>query len=354
MPEYSVLVAKEDWYITLRETHALRQEAESWLLHKVSTKNDSVAYRLSQISVKIGMVSPLDLIRMAWNEASLVRFNPFLGSEARMEVRVKIIEWMMLCVLEDELNRMLRIQDEHGLITELECVRKWDAFKHPRWLAFEVEQEIQIRPYQFIVVQQLLDNPGTITQLSMGLGKTRVLLPMLLLELAQSKTSIVRINVLPSIINEAIDYYRSALVASVQNLRVFSLPFHRDTPLGDTQSQLLSQVMQQCRDLFGCLIVTPQDRNSLLMKQLDDHITVACLEEPFTDVLDESDAILDYEFQLVYATGTQNPLPDGRHRWLSMMVFLQALVDVEFTELLHLLCDPTKVHKECRSPRPFP
>ncbi len=80
----------------------------------------------------------------------------------------------MLCVLQDKLCCIqlayLNVQS-HLLIAELECVRKWEPYMHPRWLAFEVEQMLQIRPYQYNIVQQLLGNPNSMVQLNMGLGK---------------------------------------------------------------------------------------------------------------------------------------------------------------------------------------
>ncbi len=68
---------------------------------------------------------------------------------------------------------------------ELLVHRTWDAAAHPDWLVFEVEGQIQIRPKQYEVVQHLLERPGAICQLNMGEGKTRVILPMLALQLAK-------------------------------------------------------------------------------------------------------------------------------------------------------------------------
>ncbi len=59
--------------------------------------------------------------------------------------------------------------------------RTWDPTKHPEWLVFEVEGQLQIRPTQYKVAQHLINNPGAIIQLNMGEGKTRVILPMLAL-----------------------------------------------------------------------------------------------------------------------------------------------------------------------------
>lgn len=71
--------------------------------------------------------------------------------------------------------------------------RTWDVALHPQWLVFEVEGRLQIRPDQYTVAQALLDGAGPdgrgpVAQLNMGEGKTRVILPMLILALADGKT----------------------------------------------------------------------------------------------------------------------------------------------------------------------
>lgn len=74
------------------------------------------------------------------------------------------------------------------LLQELLTCRTWDASRHPQWLVFEVEGRLQIRPNQHALARTLLagglDEHGPIAQLNMGEGKTRVILPMLILELA--------------------------------------------------------------------------------------------------------------------------------------------------------------------------
>jgi hypothetical protein len=62
--------------------------------------------------------------------------------------------------------------------------RTWDPAAHPKWLVFEVEGQLQIRPAQHDIAQHLLANPGAIMQLNMGEGKTRIILPMLALHWA--------------------------------------------------------------------------------------------------------------------------------------------------------------------------
>ena len=67
------------------------------------------------------------------------------------------------------------------VIAELAIRTVWDTSKHPHWLVFEVENGIQIRQDQYKVAQHLIDNPGDVVQLNMGLGKVSFMLKIALL-----------------------------------------------------------------------------------------------------------------------------------------------------------------------------
>lgn len=71
----------------------------------------------------------------------------------------------------------------HGhMYQELQTKRTWNPAEHVEWLVFEVEGQLQIRPAQYSVAKLLMDDPGAVSQLNMGEGKTRVILPMLALK----------------------------------------------------------------------------------------------------------------------------------------------------------------------------
>ena len=65
--------------------------------------------------------------------------------------------------------------------------RTWNVDAHPQWLVFEMEGGLQIRPAQHWVAAFLMEHPGSILQLNMGEGKTRVILPMLILHWADGQ-----------------------------------------------------------------------------------------------------------------------------------------------------------------------
>jgi hypothetical protein len=332
-----------------RETH------ESSILQTLLEGDQSSEHRLSQLSGRTAVAASIDILRMIYDESIVALYNPFLDMDSQIQLRLKSVDWAVLCVLEDKLQRIItahRDEDSDSLITELECVREWNPTHHLTWLAFEVEQRLQIRPNQFVIVQQLLKKPGSVIQLNMGLGKTRVLVPMLILELMSSKST-GRLNMLPSIISEAMDYFRTVLVSSVPHVKLFSLPFHRGIPLDAMRARQLSDDMARCSEHLGCLVVTPQHRNSLLLKQYEG-ASVDGLKESFVDIFDESAAILSPDNQQVYALGAQVPLPSGPCRWIVLQALITALARSESEDIVSITNDPLLVHRESSSYGTFP
>lgn len=70
------------------------------------------------------------------------------------------------------------------------------------------------------------------------------------------------------------------------------------------------------------------------------------LEENFVDILDESDAILHHDFQLVYALGDQVPLSGGNSRWTVLQALLLVLSRSKTRDMVSITDDKQLVHKE--------
>jgi len=119
---------------------------------------------------------------------------------------------------------------------------------------FEVEQQLQIRGNQYTVAKHLMDNEGdkgAITQLNMGEGKTRVILPMLALRLSSPTKPLLRMHFLSQLISEATDVLHTCLTASLLNKRLLLLPFHRDISLTIPRVRLMHQGLALCRAVGG-------------------------------------------------------------------------------------------------------
>lgn len=264
--------------------------------------------------------------------------NPFLSSGSCEVVRSVISEWMQLSVMEDKLSRMLQEIERHNaaeLTRELrELERNWDPREHPSWLAFEVEQQLQIRDLQYRVVEFCLRNPGKITQLNMGEGKTRVILPMLILD-SSERNLLMRIHILSPLLSEAHDFLHHTITASILNRRFFRIPFHRDVKLTPSKAEKIMNCLIRCRDNGGALVIAPEHRLSLILKGTELELQNSkrhsreslqgIYDMNYFDLFDESDEILHHRYQLIYAVGSCIPLSAGKERWIAAQAVLRQL-----------------------------
>ncbi|KAI9339555.1 hypothetical protein DFJ73DRAFT_948089 [Zopfochytrium polystomum] len=272
-----------------------------------------------------------DYLRIAMQQEALGWLHPYLNSEQKGSVRRDILVLLGLGVLEDKLVRIRNYLDDppsrtHA-IRELLAVREWDIEKFYFWLVFEVETGLQIRPEQYLIAKHMIDTPQAICQLNMGLGKTRVILPMLILyytnACARRQNSVLRINILQALIPEAVLYLTSVFAASVIPLKICLLPFHRDVKISLKGVKILHETLKMLWDGGGCVVVSPEQRLSLQLKcnELqygEDPLWKGLsnvLSTPFLDIIDESDEVLSHKYHLVYAIGSPCPLDDGFKRW---------------------------------------
>ncbi|OLQ07951.1 hypothetical protein AK812_SmicGene8572 [Symbiodinium microadriaticum] len=156
------------------------------------------------------------------------------------------------------------------MLQELLVSRCWDVQAHPEWLVFEIEGGLQIRPVQYQVAKKLVDDPGSMVQLNMGEGKTRVILPVLILHWAgrdgAGEPSLLRITALKSLLHELYDLKHRHLGASVLLRRVFVMPFHRDVRLRPDAIKQVISCLDFCRQSGGVVLVAPEHRLSLQFK----------------------------------------------------------------------------------------
>jgi Protein of unknown function (DUF3638)/Protein of unknown function (DUF3645) len=230
-------------------------------------------------------------------------------------------------------------------LRESQNVHAFSANDHPRWCVLEVEGGLQIRTEQATVAFHLIDNPGSVAQLNMGLGKTRVILPMLALHFA-GKGRVPRLHFLSQLLGEGRENLALTLTASSFQLRLYELPFHRNRDLSEADYTLVSQTLRECFDNGGCLVVAPDHRVSLQLKryELSSESHVRLLSdlgsEFIVDIFDEVDEAQHFRWHLVYAIGKPAALPAGRTRWICAEIVLDLLLDPPVgTELARLLAD---------------
>ena len=337
-----------------------RSTIEDRILQELSKLPDFCGYQGTSFrilrSVNIHPILGLeDLVKFAIDRKWIKHFNPFLSKEKCDSLHRCTIIWMKYCVLEDKMNRLECLVEklswdrskaiELQIVQELSVYRSWSAENHPDWLAFEVINGIQIRPIQYTVAKSMIDgvekNPkGPITQLNMGEGKTRVILPMLAMYWKNSD-NLVRFNFLSALLQEAGEYLHSVLSATVLNIPVFYFPFNRDVKLTAESAEGLVWCLKRCSTTGAVILCSPEHRMSLKLKwyelktnyksskpenSTESERTGVCnslevckrLEEldslKYLDVLDEVDEILRTKNKLIYAVGSQEQLPSRESR----------------------------------------
>ena len=351
----------QDLAICLGKIQRGREELEACLLYVMThiptfTSWHVPAFRLKMIANLVPIPSISDLAKLAFAPDGLQTFNPFLSESTTHTVQDGILQWLQLCVLEDKLVRMLDLVEkraESALERELENTDRAWIKPFPEWLVFEMEQQLQIRGVQFEVARHLMSNPGAISQLNMGEGKTRVILPMLILQ-GLPDHGIFRLHILSPLLDEAYGYFHRTLTASLMCRRIHVLPFNRDVRLDATRVRMIKQSLMKCQQLRGVLCIAPEHRLSIHLKWHElrvspsMHEVAAALTSlydlPYLDILDESDEILRHKHQLIYAVGNCQLLPSGKQRWETIHILLERLQCDE--NVVCILNEPEVASKE--------
>ena len=292
---------------------------------------------------RVAVVHRRDLVMAVCDPFYLKRLSPYLQTPEQLKMFSQHINvWMQLCVLEEKLKRCISFATNDSteqLMRELLCVRTWSPQEHPLWLAFELDQNIQIRPEQYQLAQHLLDNPGSISQLNMGLGKTRVVIPMLILEGIVRKKHF-RLHILSPLFSEALGYFQDALTSGVVRVPVATFPFNRSVTMTPENIQTMYTMFTHCRNVNAVIVVAPEHRLSLRLKTLDQadgdqelQQMVKKMDECVVELFDESDALLHYQYELVYAVGTPKPLCQAILRADIMGSVIAALSNINISTL---------------------
>lgn len=218
-------------------------------------------------------------------------------------------------------------------LLELRVRRNYDPYEFPKWLAFEFDQGLQIRPDQATILKDIISKNGSVTQLNMGLGKTRVIVPCLILELSKLK-KIPRVYLLSSLLDEGYDYLHLTLTGGVFSKRLFRLPFTRDVKLSPEKTTLLKASLKYCERTEGAIICSPEHTLSYLLKGfelvlLGEDQNAMEIAEPdkyhFADIYDEVDEIMRPHQELIYAEGAPEELEFGSRRWDAVFSILFSL-----------------------------
>jgi hypothetical protein len=191
--------------------------------------------------------------------------------------------------------------------------------QRPEWLLLQLQGNLLIRPVQVRVAEHMMAPPDGLniaTQLNMGEGKTTVILPMLCATLPSPPERFVRLTVLRSLFRTNLDQL-SFQLGGLLRRRVYSFPCRRDAVIGPKQAELQLAVYREGLAQRGVVVTLPEHRFSFQLKALEscqkrvegarELLEMgAWVDEHARDLLDESDALLDGKYQLVYRIPSKN------------------------------------------------
>ncbi len=354
-----VLIAKLSDLI--EEISKLRVLLEHSIVAACDTPNNP-HFLLLRYSNDIPIVNVRDFPRILLNSCHILLFNPYISSASCKLIHAACMNWAELCVMEDRLHRLCKTLPDLGsgdskehnqnptVVKELLLRRRWSSKDYPEWLVFELEQGIQIWNEQYDIISHLLRQSSrdrtdsaseNICQLNMGLGKTRVVIPCLILALAkagaEAPSSLLRVYFLSEILDEGFKYLHQILTASILNKRLYYTPFHRKVSVSTESIMHIRDTMMHCIRSRGAIILAPEHRLSYLLRRsqevgscsnaraiFDDVENLCCGPDSF-EIFDECDEIFSHKRQLVYATGKQADLVSLSSRAAAVNMILQLL-----------------------------
>jgi len=213
----------------------------------------------------------------------------------------------------------------------------WNPADRPEWLLFEIDNDLMIRETQSRVAEKM-ENPdgdeNALLQLNMGEGKTAVIVPLLVLCLADG-FQLARVTVLKPLFHINQKALICRIGGLVLNRRLYNFPCRRDYSIGRLEAREILKVYKECLSKRGVVISLPEYRLSFLLKGYEkcrsenfedggDVLRVhEWIKENSRDILDESDEILHVKYQLIYTLGKQVAVGGGSLRWIIIQKLLK-------------------------------
>ncbi|CAD7924275.1 unnamed protein product [Amoebophrya sp. A120] len=273
------------------------------------------------------------------------------------------------------LRKMRKGEWDDPLLQELKETGWSDLEQWPEVLAFEVQNDLRVRALQErIAVEFVTGTESRLLEYSMGLGKTSVIMAVVLLLSSRKGTECLpRAIVLGSQLATNAKDWQHKLGGWLRR-RLVPLFFRRDHERSaDELAELLSD-LRELRTQKGVLVMAPADCMSLKNKVIElvagiedadaspgapvgqqkhrgDEATLAALTEIFClledetrDYLDESDEILAPRTQLMYTIGKPRTLAKGEERYRAAMDVLRFASELGISYLQDERFGPDVVH----------
>jgi hypothetical protein len=228
-------------------------------------------------------------------------------------------------------QRMKQFCDSpEDLLAELQNVGHdaWDPLQHPEWLILEVESGLTIRTVQHEIAREMIlpsSGRNSVMQLNMGEGKSTVIVPMIVLALADGS------RLMRVIVNRPQSKQMLQMLVSkfggIIDRQIYQLPFARTSRLDDKSAATVMAILQECMVGGGVLLMQPEHILSLQHMALEYYIlgdpTLSqrlleiqnFMDRNARDVIDESDENFSVNLELIYTMGQQQFIEASPNRW---------------------------------------
>ncbi|KAI9708238.1 MAG: hypothetical protein M1820_004192 [Bogoriella megaspora] len=255
------------------------------------------------------------------------RFHELAGTLKNLQRSERL---MRLYIVSDQ-PKLIEESSNKGLDPEM-------YKKYPQWLILELEGDLMIRKEQGEVAAELIarcltrHRPNTVLQYPMGQGKSSLLIPMIITVLANG-TKLVRIVVLRPLRHQTLNQLQASL-GGLLNRKIYHVPISRSSRFEESSVRDLDEFFKECMASCGVVVTIPDELLSLKLLTYDLQANPSAkvaqrlaqlgqwLEQNTSDVLDESDEILDPHFQLIYPRGAPVLLDDSSDRWALLQAVL--------------------------------
>ncbi|KAG8217925.1 hypothetical protein J3R82DRAFT_6091 [Butyriboletus roseoflavus] len=258
--------------------------------------------------------------------------------------------------LQEELRRELQNEGCDG----------WNAEAHPDWLLIQLQGNFLVRRVQADVANEMItpcSGNNTVMQLSIGEGKSSVIVPIVVVALADGD-QLVRV-IVPKALTAQMFHLLADRLGGLVNRRIYFIPFSRSLEVNCQEVAALHDLMSECMKERGILVVQPEHVLSLRLVSVENQLLQAedsqlanlllqlqkWLHSHSRDILDESDEVLHVRYQLVYTIGDQQHMEGFPERWTTTEQVL-SLVSKHASSLQELF--PLGVEYERGPPGSFP
>ena len=206
--------------------------------------------------------------------------------------------------------------------------RRWQARDSPDWLLLEIDFNVRIRPNQHEVAMAMTSpsNSGSFClQMNMGQGKSSIIIPMVVAQLADSK-NLVRVVVPRPLLLQTAQLLQARLGGLIGR-KIKHLPFSRRSSTSIHDTDLYRNLHLQMLREGGVMLTLPEHLLSFQLSGLQElsnnRVQQAAsmmnfhkwLTKNCRDILDECDHMLAVKTQLIYPSGAQTMVDGHPDRW---------------------------------------